>query len=167
MASQPQRQPLPFEPKGTVAKSPGKAAGKANSSSVKSPAAAKAAAPRSSSRSPKAASQSTTIPAVVSRRMVRRMALFSGIPTGLGIVTFIVSYWLLSRHIVDFPKVAVLLSTLGCFGLGVVGLSYGVLSASWEEDVEGSWLGASEFSVNLGRMTGAWRAAKKKPSNPG
>jgi hypothetical protein len=97
--------------------------------------------------------------------MVRRMLVFSGIPTVMAMVIFIGAYLLLSRHVVDFPKVVVLLSTLGCFGLGVVGLTYGVLSASWEEEAAGSRLGISEFRVNLGRMISAWRSAKETPSS--
>lgn len=38
------------------------------------------------------------------------------------------------------------------FFLGLVGLSYGVLSASWDEDEEGSFLGIEEFQTNVGRL---------------
>lgn len=161
MASQPQRQPLPFEPKGSASKATNKAA----KTSSQGPTVARSPSRRTESRQGSGRSESTAIPAVVSRRMVRRMVIFSGIPTGLGLVIFVAAYWLLSRHIVDFPKAVVLLSTLGCFGLGVVGLSYGVLSASWEEETEGSRLGAAEFSVNLRRMISAWRGAREKPSD--
>jgi hypothetical protein len=54
-----------------------------------------------------------------------------------------------------------LLVTLGCFGLGVLGLTYGVLSASWDEDRPGDWLGIAEFQVNFGRMTSAWGQKSK------
>jgi len=39
----------------------------------------------------------------------------------------------------------------------VVGLTYGVLSASWEEDSLGSKIGLAEFKVNWGRMTETWQ----------
>ena len=103
-----------------------------------------------------------TIPDVVSKRMVRRMALLCGIPTVLGIATFIVSYFLIKNVGLDLPNYAVVLVSMGFFGIGVLGLSYGVLSASWDEDTPGTLLGLPEFSTNLGRMTSAWRQAKQK-----
>ena len=102
------------------------------------------------------------IPEVVSQRMVRRMALLCGIPTVLGIATFFVSYFLVTNVGLKLPNVAVVLVSMGCFGLGVLGLSYGVLSASWDEDVPGTKLGWQEFTTNLGRMTSAWGSAGQK-----
>jgi hypothetical protein len=106
--------------------------------------------------------ESMVIPEVVSQRMVRRMALLCGIPTVLGIATFFVSYFLVTNVGLKLPNVAVVLVSMGCFGLGVLGLSYGVLSASWDEDVPGTKLGWQEFTTNLGRMTSAWRSAGQK-----
>jgi len=91
--------------------------------------------------------------------MVRRMATFCGIPTALGISSFFVSYLAVTNGI-ELPNTAVLLVSLGFFGLGVVGLSYGVLSASWEENSPGSLMGFSEFRTNFGRMASAWRSNK-------
>lgn len=93
--------------------------------------------------------------------MVRRIALFSGIPTALGMSTFIVSYLVVSNDWVSLPTYAVLFVSLGWFGLGVLGVSYGVLSSSWD-DAPGSRLGFSEFRTNWGRMTETWRANKSK-----
>lgn len=108
---------------------------------------------KESSRSNSA--DSAKIPEVVSRRMLRRMLMFSGIPTFLGIGIFFVSYFLIIRGI-ELPRYAVLFSTLGFFGLGVVGLSYGALSASWDDSRSGGWFGLEEFRVNFRRLTAAW-----------
>jgi len=105
------------------------------------------------------------IPEVVSRRMVSRMILLCGIPSTMGILVFVISYQLVSHDWLILPNVAVLLASMGCFGLGVVGLSYGALSASWEEDTPGSLLGISEFGVNLKRMTSAWAEEREKRTN--
>jgi hypothetical protein len=102
------------------------------------------------------AKKATAIPEEVSQRMLRRMLVFSGTPTVLAIGTFFVSYYLVVNQVVELPPYFVLLVTLGLFGLGVVGLTYGVLSASWDEGRPGSWLGLEEFQVNFGRMTSAW-----------
>jgi len=82
--------------------------------------------------------------------------------SALGMATFIVSYWITINEIFELPNTAVVLVSLGFFGLGVLGLSYGVLSASWDPEISGSLVGWSEFTTNLGRMTQAWRTAKEK-----
>jgi Photosynthesis affected mutant 68 len=104
------------------------------------------------------------IPEVVSRRMMKRMALFSGVPSFFGMSTFIISYWVVSQDIFALPTYAVLLVSLGWFGLGVVGLTYGVLSASWEEESLGSKLGI-EFKLNWGRMTDTWKENSDREKN--
>lgn len=183
MAPDSSRKRLPFEPskKGKGSKpdadipkpsatakgKPDKAKGKtdsgaeANAISPAAAAKAKAISDKAKARAEKKAqtqqrAAATAIPEVVSQRMLRRMLAFSGIPTFLGVATFFVSYALIVKGNVELPSYAVLLATLGCFGLGVVGLTYGVLSASWDEDRPGHWLGLDEFKVNFGRMTSAW-----------
>lgn len=93
--------------------------------------------------------------------MVRRMALLSGIPTALGMSTFVISYLVVSNDLFKLPTYAVLLVSLGWFGLGVLGLSYGVLSASWDEEEPGSRLGWAEFKTNFGRMMQARQSNKQ------
>jgi hypothetical protein len=102
------------------------------------------------------------IPDDVSRRMVGRMAFFCGIPTSLGMLTFVASYAVVSQGWLKLPNTVVLLLSLGFFGLGVLGLSYGMISASWDEGRPGSLLGFEEFSTNVGRLTEAWKAARKQ-----
>ena len=106
--------------------------------------------------------QEMAIPEVVSQRMIRRVAGFCGIPTALGISSLVVSYLLVTFAHIELPPIAVLLVNMGLFGLGVVGITYGVLSASWDEERPGTILGADEFSTNWGRMTEVWRDTQKK-----
>ncbi|MEO0967524.1 MAG: PAM68 family protein [Cyanobacteria bacterium J06639_18] len=105
--------------------------------------------------------EDTEIPKVVSQRMIRRVAIFCGVPTTLGISTLVASYVLLIYANVELPPLAVLLVNLGFFGLGVLGITYGVLSASWDEQKAGSLLGFSEFSTNIGRMVQGWRESRQ------
>ena len=105
---------------------------------------------------------SGTIPEVVSKRMARRMALFCGIPSALGMLTFIVSYLLLIKGGVKLPNVAVVLVSMGFFGLGVLGLSYGLISASWDEERVGTRVGWEEFNLNFKRLREAWKSARQK-----
>ncbi|MDZ8081570.1 MAG: PAM68 family protein [Nostoc sp. DcaGUA01] len=104
------------------------------------------------------------IPKVVSQRMVRRVAAFCGVPTTLAISTLIVSYLLATYANVKLAPIAVLLVNMGLFGLGVLGITYGVLSASWDEERAGSLLGLGEFGINWGRMVAVWRETRQKNS---
>lgn len=153
-----ERQALPFEP------SPNRKSGSKKTGKAAKPSAPAAKAIKSEQvnrNSKPSASAAGGIPDVISRRMVKRMAIFSGIPTLLGMSTFVVSYLIVSRDWFELPTYAVLLVSLGWFGLGVLGLSYGALSASWDEETSGSRFGWSEFTTNWTRMTAAWRSTKK------
>lgn len=138
---------LPFEPK------------RKKATQAVRKATAPTAFPRSKAVSSPSSSVTSDIPEVVNRRMLKRMATFCGVPTFLGISTFFVSYFVTTRELFTLPHTAVLLVSLGFFGLGVIGLSYGALSASWDEADPGSVLGVSEFQTNLGRLRGAWQEA--------
>lgn len=150
------RQPIPFEPKKSEKKL---AAKKQADSKVSKPPAKPIVATPANKRS---ASATQGIPDVVSRRMVQRVALFCGLPTALGMSTFVLSYLAVSQGWFALPTYAVLFVSLGWFGLGVLGVSYGVLSASWDEENGGSRLGFTEFRTNWGRMTEAWRAQSQE-----
>ena len=113
-------------------------------------------------KSQRSSRDSGTIPEVVSKRMARRMAIFCGIPSALGMVTFIASYLLLVKVGIKLPNVAVVLVSMGFLGLGVLGLSYGLISASWDEERVGTRVGLEEFNLNFKRLTGAWKSARQK-----
>jgi len=150
------RQPLPFEPTTRRRQKNPKKTAPAQASSPRKTAAAQARP------SPSERKAQRGIPDDVSRRMLRRMFLFCGVPSFLGISSIIASYFVVSRQVVILPPTAVLLVSLGFLGLGVLGLSYGVLSTSWDTGRSGSFWGWREFIVNWQRMTGAWRAARAK-----
>ena len=107
--------------------------------------------------------QEPGMPRVVSARMVRRMWFFCGIPTGLGLLAFPSSYVLLQQGL-KIPVVVVVMVTLGFFGLGIVGLSYGILSTCWDADRVGHWLGWQEFRTNWGRLRSGWQANRHNAS---
>jgi hypothetical protein len=103
------------------------------------------------------------IPDVVSKRMIRRVLVFCGIPVITGMGIFLGSYWVIANHLFKVPNTVVLLTSMGCLGLSVLGLTYGILSACWDEedDATGSLLGWTEFKINFGRMADAYRASKQ------
>jgi hypothetical protein len=116
------------------------------------PSQSKAAPGRSKPTNPQA------IPPAVANRMARRVGIATGIPTVMGMATFIVSYVVVSRGILDIPPAATLVTSGGFFLLGLLGLSYGVLSASWET-AAGTLLGFEQIGVNISRL----RNSVKRP----
>lgn len=161
MASDSSRDRLPFEPakKRKKDKAP-KSAPAADSGGDRSESAKTSPNPKNAAKpsaSPSAQPQKAPIPESVSRRMITRMALFSGTPTSLGVLSLVGSYFIIQKEWFPLPSIAVLLVSSGLFGLGVLGLSYGLLSASWDEADPGSKLGWREFQTNFGRMRQAWK----------
>jgi hypothetical protein len=98
------------------------------------------------------------IPDYVANRMARRVAIATGIPSILGMSTFVASYLVVSKGVLDIPPGVTLVTSGGFFLLGLLGLSYGVLSASWEPGA-GSLLGFEQIGVNIGRL----RSSIKRP----
>ena len=152
-AEESERSPLPFEPNKKRQK-PAKA--------IKQPVLKTPETENKPQQQRRYSKQEMAIPEVVSQRMIRRVAAFCGVPTFLGVSSLIVSYLLVTLADIQLPPIAVLLLNMGLFGLGVVGITYGVLSASWDEERQGTILGLAEFSTNWGRMTEVWRDTQKK-----
>ncbi|MGK7931588.1 MAG: PAM68 family protein [Microcystaceae cyanobacterium] len=152
MPSSPSRGSLPFEPRSKKNK---KRSQKANSSPEPTQ------KPAQVIKDPDSPSLQA-IPEVVSRRMIRRMALFCGFPSALGMSSFVIAYIIVSKGWFELPTYVVLAVSLGLFGLGVLGLSYGIFSTSWEEDRVGGWWGWQEFTLNFGRTISAWRSERQK-----
>lgn len=159
MSTDSEQERLPFEPKSKRQKNQKETPRAAAEKPVKQAGGASSIANRQSAKYTR---EETSIPEVVSRRMLRRMLYFSGLPVILGILVFFASYVLIVQGIAELPNVVVLLTTLACFGLSVVGLSYGALSASWEESMPGSLIGFEHFQVNFGRLLGSWRQAREE-----
>lgn len=103
---------------------------------------------------------SQVIPTAVANRMARRVAIATGIPSLLGMGVFVGSYLLVSRQILDIPPSVTLLASGGFFLAGLAGLSYGVVSASWD-DQPGSLLGLEQIGVNIGRIRSSLRAMRQ------
>lgn len=142
---------LPFEPRPNKKQK----AAKTNSPSTKNKSQSRQASKNDSSLA--------AIPDVVSKRMVRRMAFFCGIPSALGMSSLVIFYWLTAKNIIDLPPIAALLVSLSFLVLGIIGLSFGIFSASWDEERVGGLLGIEELKLNLPRVFAALRSIKKKP----
>ena len=116
---------------------------------------------KASSRTSRRNSNLSAIPDIVSKRMGKRMAVFCGIPSILGMSSLFIFYWLKMKEVIELPPYLALAVSFGFLGLGVLGLSYGLFSACWDEERAGTLMGFDEFKLNLGRTKDAWQASKK------
>ena len=130
------RQSLPFEPKGSRK---GLSSGGADDSAIRQEA----------------------IPRYVADRMARRVALFTGLPTVAGMGVFVGSYLLITKGIADIAPGLTLAGSGFFFLLGLVGLSFGVLSSSWDPQ-PGSLLGLENLKPNVQRMRQSIKAQKQQ-----
>ena len=128
-----QRNALPFEPKG--------------SGKVSKPA---SGTPRQEA-----------IPRYVADRMARRVAVFAGLPSLAGMGVFVGSYFMVTRGIADIAPGLTLTGSGFFFLMGLLGLSVGVLTASWDPE-PGSLLGFENFKPNVQRMKESIRAQKQQ-----
>ena len=104
------------------------------------------------------------IPRYVADRMARRVAVFTGLPSLAGMGVFVASYFVVTRDIAEIPPGATLVGSGFFFVLGLVGLSVGVLTASWDKE-PGSLLGFENFKPNVQRMRESIRAQKQPKGN--
>jgi len=98
------------------------------------------------------------IPKYVADRMARRILFTAGIPTILGMSVFVISYIIVTRNIAEIPPSSTIAISALFFLIGLAGLSYGILSASWDKD-PGSLLGIENIPLNIERAKAAFKPA--------
>eukprot|EP01025_Chloroclados_australasicus_P025755 TRINITY_DN2567_c0_g1_i21.p5 TRINITY_DN2567_c0_g1~~TRINITY_DN2567_c0_g1_i21.p5 ORF type:complete len:129 (+),score=19.37 TRINITY_DN2567_c0_g1_i21:276-662(+) len=92
------------------------------------------------------------VPQGVTDRMLKRIFIFTGIPVLLGFLLYPAFYYLKVVMKVDVPMWSVYITQLFTFGGGALGITYGVMSTSWDVNREGSFLGWTEFRANLPQL---------------
>jgi len=103
---------------------------------------------------------SSGIPKYVADRMARRIFFTAGIPTMLGMSVFIVSYIIVTRNIAEIPPSSTIAISALFFLLGLAGLSFGILSASWDKE-PGSFFGIENIPMNIQRAKAAFKPASQ------
>ena len=103
---------------------------------------------------------STGIPKYVADRMARRIFITAGIPTILGMSVFVISYIIVTRNIAEIPPSSTIAISALFFLLGLGGLSFGILSASWDKE-PGSFLGIENIPMNIQRAKAAFKPASQ------
>ena len=104
--------------------------------------------------------QSSGIPKYVADRMARRIFFTAGIPTIMGMSVFVVSYIIVTRNIAEIPPSSTIAISALFFLLGLGGLSFGILSASWDKE-PGSFFGIENIPLNIERAKAAFKPASQ------
>ena len=108
----------------------------------------------------KESTKSNGIPKYVADRMARRIFFTAGIPTLMGMSVFIVSYIIVTRNIAEIPPSSTIAISALFFLLGLGGLSFGILSASWDKE-PGSFIGLENIQMNIERAKAAFKPASQ------
>ena len=104
--------------------------------------------------------KSSGIPKYVADRMAKRIFFTAGIPTIMGMSVFVVSYIIVTRNIAEIPPSSTIAISALFFLLGLGGLSFGILSASWDKE-PGSFFGIENIPLNIERAKAAFRPASQ------
>jgi len=89
------------------------------------------------------------IPEKVAMRMGARMLPFVGIPLFGGMAIFVGFWYFATVKGVVFQTGLVAAITIAALAVGLMGITYSVMSASWDAEIEGSALGVDEFKTNV------------------
>lgn len=98
--------------------------------------------------------EAAVIPEKVAQRMGKRMLPFVGIPLFGAMGTFVGFWYMATYRDMEFQPVLVAGSTIALLVIGLVGITYSMMSASWDPEREGSVLGTDEFSRNIDNIKG-------------
>ena len=101
---------------------------------------------------------SSGIPKYVADRMARRIFFTTGIPTIMGMSVFVVSYIIVTKNIAEIPPSSTIAISALFFLIGLAGLSFGILSASWDKE-PGSFFGIENIPLNIERAKAAFKPA--------
>lgn len=93
-------------------------------------------------------SQDSVIPEIVTNRMINRIGLSVGIPLFIGLLFFPFFYYLKVVLKIDIPSFIPVIVSFIFFGTALAGVSYGIVSTSWDPLREGSFSGWNEAQRN-------------------
>lgn len=103
---------------------------------------------------------SDVIPEVVTNRMMNRIGIFVGAPLAIGISFFPLFYYMKVVLKWNVPDWLPFITSFFTFGSAALGISYGIVSSSWDPLREGSLLGWIEAQKNWPVF---WQSVWKKP----
>lgn len=91
---------------------------------------------------------SDVIPEAVTNRMMKRIGVFVGTPLAIGLTFFPLFYYMKVVLKWNVPDWLPFITSFFTFGSAAFGISYGIVSSSWDPLREGSFLGWTEAQKN-------------------
>ncbi|GLJ11560.1 hypothetical protein SUGI_0171110 [Cryptomeria japonica] len=88
------------------------------------------------------------IPEIVTNRMIKRMGVSVGIPLAIGLTFFPLFYYMKKVLKWSVPDWLPFITSFITFGSAALGISYGIMSTSWDPLRDGSFLGWTEAQKN-------------------
>ena len=73
------------------------------------------------------------VPELVAERMIKRIALFFGIPVFGGLMVFVGAFFYFKKFDLVIPPTIIAYATQFPFIIGLLGITYAILSSSWDE----------------------------------
>ncbi|EKU20320.1 hypothetical protein NGA_0514600 [Nannochloropsis gaditana CCMP526] len=104
------------------------------------------------------------LPERISNRMLKRLLPFILFPVLGGIGLFGFYLYLAKNTEIDVPPAFVAFSTQVPFLAALVGITYSIMSTSWEPEVEGSFWGFTEFKANVLNLLDSLQKTKREES---
>ncbi|KAF4388163.1 hypothetical protein CsatB_007194 [Cannabis sativa] len=102
------------------------------------------------------------IPEIVTNRMISRMGFTVGAPLFVGLLFFPFFYYLKVGLKIDVPTWVPFIVSFIFFGTALLGVSYGIVSSSWDPLREGSFLGWNEAKKNWPVFWQSFRGGSKR-----
>jgi len=91
------------------------------------------------------------VPELIANRMIGRIATFFGVPVFGGLAIFVGAFFYSKKYDMVVPPAMIAYATQVPFVLGLMGITYGIISSSWDEE-PGSALGLTEAKINIQRI---------------
>eukprot|EP00591_Stephanopyxis_turris_P006216 CAMPEP_0195525466 /NCGR_PEP_ID=MMETSP0794_2-20130614/25957_1 /TAXON_ID=515487 /ORGANISM="Stephanopyxis turris, Strain CCMP 815" /LENGTH=229 /DNA_ID=CAMNT_0040655945 /DNA_START=175 /DNA_END=864 /DNA_ORIENTATION=- len=101
------------------------------------------------------------IPEKVAMRMGNRMLPFVGIPLFGGMGAFVAFWYFATYRDYVFQPALVAGTTIAILAVSLLGITYSVMSASWDPDEEGSALGFDQFGSNVNNLKDGLQRSKE------
>ncbi|XP_024022264.1 protein PAM68, chloroplastic [Morus notabilis] len=103
------------------------------------------------------------IPEIVTNRMISRMGFTVGVPLFIGLLFFPFFYYLKVGLKIDVPTWVPFIVSFFFFGTALLGVSYGIVSSSWDPMRGGSFWGWNEAQKNWPVFRQSlWGGSKRK-----
>lgn len=104
------------------------------------------------------------LPEQISNRMLKRLLPFTFVPVLGGIALFGFFLYLAKNTEIDVPPAFVAFSTQVPFLAALAGISYSIMSTSWDPEVEGSFWGFTEFKANVLNLLDSLQKTRREES---